>query len=104
VGGGQQSRSFWSKILWRKRKSEKVRCYESTANSCVAQVRGEILAYFQAVAVNRQSSMRNWLLGLVGRILYGPSPRFQIKEWACYRICSLLVSRLSVSASLDSTT
>jgi hypothetical protein len=39
------------KIAWRKRKCETVRCRAATASSLVAKVRGEVFAYFYAVAV-----------------------------------------------------
>jgi hypothetical protein len=44
-------------------------CCDETASSFVAKVRGEVFAHFHAVAVRRNSNMRNWLFGLQGRIL-----------------------------------
>jgi hypothetical protein len=36
-----------------------VRCRDATASSFVVNVRGEVFAHFHAVAVKRNSSMRN---------------------------------------------
>jgi hypothetical protein len=41
-------------------------CCDATASSFVAKVRGEVFAYFHAVAVKCHSSMRNLLFGLPG--------------------------------------
>jgi hypothetical protein len=67
----------------------------------VAKVRGEVCAHFHAVAVKRYSSMRNWLFGLPGRILYEQSPCCQRKWWTCSWLCSSLVSTFSVLVSLN---
>jgi hypothetical protein len=68
VGGGQQSCSFWSKMLWQRRKCETVRCRDASAGSFFAKARGEVFPHFHAVAVKRHSSMRNCLFGVPGRI------------------------------------
>jgi hypothetical protein len=47
---------------------------EVTASSLVANIRGEVFAHFQAVAIKRHSSIRNGLFGLPGRILRVQSP------------------------------
>jgi hypothetical protein len=86
-----------------KKKCETVRCLDATASSFVSKVRGEdfAFAHFQAVAVKRQSSIRNWLFGLPGRIIWEQPPWCQIKWWACSWLCSSSVSSFSVSVSLD---
>jgi hypothetical protein len=60
---------------------------------------GEVFSYFHAVAVEGQSSMRNWLFGLPGRILCEQSPWSQRKWWACSWRFSSPVSPFSVSES-----
>jgi hypothetical protein len=57
--GRRLSCCFRSKIRWRKKKCETVRCSEVTASSFVAKVRGEVFTYFHAVATKWYSSMRN---------------------------------------------
>jgi hypothetical protein len=49
-----------------KRKCETVCYHDATASSFVAKVQGEDFANFHAVAIKRQSSMRNQLFGLPG--------------------------------------
>jgi hypothetical protein len=56
---GQQSCYFWSKIPWRERKCETVRCYDATASTLSPKVRGEVFSHLNEVAVKRLSSMRN---------------------------------------------
>jgi hypothetical protein len=74
VGGGQQSCCFLSNIpLW-KRKCETVCCCDATASSFIAKVRGKVFAHFHTVAIKHHSSLRNWLVGLPGRILCEQSP------------------------------
>jgi hypothetical protein len=94
VGGGWQSCCSWSEIPWWKIKWERVHCRDATASSVVSRVRGEILAYCQAVAVKRYSSMRNWLFGLPGRIICEQSPCCKRKWLECSWICSSTVSPL----------
>jgi hypothetical protein len=53
-GLSQASRaSVWIKLFcfWRKRKRETVRCYDATARSFVAKVRGEVSSHFDEVAI-----------------------------------------------------
>jgi hypothetical protein len=80
LGGGRQLCWFCPKIpLW-KGKCEAVRCCDATASSLVAEVRGGVLTHFHAVAIERLSSMRNWLFDPPRRILYEQSPWCQRKE------------------------
>jgi hypothetical protein len=60
---------FMLKIRRWKRKCETLRCRDATASSFVVKVRDKVFTHFHAVAVKRHSSMRNWLFGLLGRIL-----------------------------------
>jgi hypothetical protein len=59
------------------------------------------LRKFHAVAVNRHSSMRNWLFGLPVRILCEQFPWCQWKWWACSWLSFSSVSSFSVTVSLD---
>jgi hypothetical protein len=65
-----------------------LRCCDATASSFVAKVRGEVFAHIQEVAAKRYSSMRHWLFGLLGRIVYEQSSWCQRKWWAFYWLCS----------------
>jgi hypothetical protein len=65
-----------------------VHCPDATASSFFAKVRGEVFAHFHAVTVKRHSSMRNWFLGLPGRMLYRQSSWCQRKCWSCSWLCS----------------
>jgi hypothetical protein len=81
------SRCFWSKMPWWKRKCGMVHCHDATVSYFVAKVWGEVFAHFYAVAVKHESSMRNWPFGLPGRILCEQSPWCQRKLWACSWLC-----------------
>jgi hypothetical protein len=50
---------FLSKIPFRKRKYETVRCCDATASPSVAKVRVEVFAHVHAIAVKRRSSVWN---------------------------------------------
>jgi hypothetical protein len=65
--------------------------------------RGKVFTHFHAIAIKRNSSMRNWnwLFVLPGRILSEQSPWCQIKLWACSLLCSSPVLPFSFSVSLD---
>jgi hypothetical protein len=67
----------------------------------VAKIRDGLLAHFHVVPAKLHSSMRNWLFGLPGRILYEQPPCCQIKLWACSWLCSSLVTPLSLSTSFN---
>jgi hypothetical protein len=56
VSRGRHSCCFWSKILWRKRMCETLRCRDETSSSFVAKVCGEVFAYFHSVTLKRHSS------------------------------------------------
>jgi hypothetical protein len=60
-----------------------VRCRDARASTVVAKVRCEVFAHFHSAAVKRHSSVRNWLLGLRGRILWDQFLLCQRKWWAC---------------------
>jgi hypothetical protein len=68
-----------------------VRCHDATASTFVTKIRSEILTHFHAVVTECHSSMRNWLFGLLGRILCEQSPWCQRKR-TCSRLCSSSVS------------
>jgi hypothetical protein len=80
-------------------KNRSIYC-DATASSLVAKVRGEVFSHFGEVAVTRQSSIRNWLFGLPGRILCERSPWCRSKLWACSWPCSSPFSPFWVSLSL----
>jgi hypothetical protein len=61
----------------------------------------EIFAHFHAVAVKRHSNMRNWVIGLSGRIVSELSLLCQIKWWVFSWLYSSLVPRFSVSVSMS---
>jgi hypothetical protein len=70
---------------------------DARASSFVAKFRCEVFAHIYPVPVKGHSSMRNWLLGLPGRILCG-------KWWTCSWLCSssvshfcLIIARFSVA-------
>jgi hypothetical protein len=64
VDGEWQSCCILSNIPWRGKKCASVRCCDATASYFVAKVRGEVFAHFNAVAVERNSSMRTvWPTG-----------------------------------------
>jgi hypothetical protein len=65
---------FGQKFPRKERMFEKVRFRNATASSFVAKVRGGGFSHFHTVAVRGNSSMRNYLLGLPGRILCEQSP------------------------------
>jgi hypothetical protein len=75
------------RVGWVANDSEMV-CYDATASSFVAKVLDEVFAHFHAVTVKRHSSMRKWLFGLPGWMLYEQSPWCQRKLWACSWLCS----------------
>jgi hypothetical protein len=73
----------------------------NSPSSFVAEVRGEVFAYFHAFSVKHHSIMRNGLFGLPGRILCEQSPWCQRKLWSCSWLYSSPVSPFSVSMRLD---
>jgi hypothetical protein len=100
VGEGRHV-SFGKKKSLVKKTCEVVRCRDATASSFVAKVRGEVFAHFHVFAIERHSSMRNWLLGLPRLILYERFHWCQGKWTACSWLCSSPVSLISISVSLD---
>jgi hypothetical protein len=86
---------------WWKRWRNAIYIHDATASPFVAKVRGEILAYFHAVAVKRHSSMWNWKFGLPWWSLCEHSLWCQRKRWACSWLCSSPVSPFSISVNLD---
>jgi hypothetical protein len=101
VGWGRQPFCFWPKIPCWKRKCETVRCGDAMTSCFVTKVRGEVFAYFRAVAIKHYSSMINWMFCLSGRILCEQSPWCQRKWWACSWLCSSPVSPFSASVSVE---
>jgi hypothetical protein len=69
-----------------------VRYRDATVSAFVAKVVGEVFAYFQAVALKRHSSMRKWLFGQTGIIIYEEHPLRQRKPRTCSWLCSWPVS------------
>jgi hypothetical protein len=78
-----------------------MRCLDAVASSFVAKVLGEVFTQFHAVAIKRDSNIRNWLLDLPERILCEQSPWCQRKLWTCSWLCLSPVSPFSISVSLD---
>jgi hypothetical protein len=76
---GDESHIVFGQKFSGEKESETVRYRDATGSSIVAKVRGEISAYFQAVATKRHSTMWKWLSGLPGRILCKQSLRCQRK-------------------------
>jgi hypothetical protein len=67
----------------------------------VTKVLGEVFVHFHAVAAKRQSSIRNWMFGLPGRIACIQSSWCQIKWWTCSWLYSSPVSSFSASVILN---
>jgi hypothetical protein len=76
-----------------------VYCHDATVSSFVARVQCEVFTHFHAVAVKHHSSMRNWLFGHSGWILWEPLDDEDDEHTLEF---TLYLSRLfSVSVSLD---
>jgi hypothetical protein len=69
-----------------------MRCHDATVSPFVAKVRCEVFAHFYTLAVKRRSSLRNWLFGQPGRILYEEFNLSRRKWWTCSWLCSSPVS------------
>jgi hypothetical protein len=102
MGGHHGHVVFGNKNPWWKRKCEMMRFRDETVSCFVAKFRGEVSVQFHVVAIKYHSSKRNWLCGLLGRIVCERSHWCQRKWWPCSWLCSSPVSPLFVSASLHS--
>jgi hypothetical protein len=108
VGDGSHVVFSSKNSLMSKSKYETVHCRDATASSFIAEVRGEVFARFHAVALKRHSSMRNWLFGLLGRILCQQSPwckkkmmimLLTLSRWVCtFHVLLMLSPRTFVKS------
>ena len=83
VGGGWQPFCFSPETTGWGWKCETGRCHCEAATSVLAEVWGDVLARFHAVAAKRRSRTQNSQFGLLGQILCAQSPWRQRKWWSC---------------------